>query len=98
VVVLQAGRDEELVRPSAVEDGHRHQLEPHRDVAHPRSFSADATASREARHYDRRMEALRQIDAWDVPFAAAGVTRADAALATRGDTDRSVRLASVSKP
>lgn len=44
------------------------------------------------------MEALRQIDGWDVPFAAAGVTRADATIATHGDTLRSVRLASVSKP
>ena len=44
------------------------------------------------------MDALRQIDGWDVPFAAAGVTRVDAAVATRGDTRRSVRLASVSKP
>ena len=44
------------------------------------------------------MEALRQIDAWDVPFAAAGVTRGDALVATHGDADRSVRLASVSKP
>jgi CubicO group peptidase (beta-lactamase class C family) len=52
----------------------------------------------EARHYDRRMRALRQIDAWDVPFAAAGLTRADAAVAVHGDAARSVRLASVSKP
>ncbi|MGZ8687647.1 MAG: serine hydrolase domain-containing protein [Gaiellaceae bacterium] len=44
------------------------------------------------------MDALRQIDAWDVPFAMAGVTRADATVATRGDTRRAVRLASVSKP
>jgi CubicO group peptidase (beta-lactamase class C family) len=44
------------------------------------------------------MEALRQIDAWDVPFAAAGVTRADATVAVHGDVGRSVRLASVSKP
>ncbi len=44
------------------------------------------------------MDALRQIDGWDVPFAAAGVTRADATIATRGDTGRAVRLASVSKP
>ncbi len=44
------------------------------------------------------MDALRQIDDWDVPFAAAGVTRADATVATRGDVRRSVRLASVSKP
>lgn len=44
------------------------------------------------------MDALHQIDGWDVPFAAAGVTRADAAVATHGDAKRSVRLASVSKP
>ena len=44
------------------------------------------------------MEALSQIDAWDVPFAAVGVTSATATLATRGDTHRAVRLASVSKP
>ena len=44
------------------------------------------------------MEALGQIDTWDVPFAAAGVTRVDGPVATRGDTGRSVRLASVSKP
>ena len=44
------------------------------------------------------MEALRQIDDWDVPFAAAGVTRAGATVAVRGDTQRAVRLASISKP
>ena len=44
------------------------------------------------------MEALHQIDAWDVPFAAAGVTISDHVVATRGDTLRRVRLASVSKP
>jgi CubicO group peptidase (beta-lactamase class C family) len=44
------------------------------------------------------VEALHQIDDWDVPFAAAGVTRADGLLATHGDTTRSVRLASVTKP
>ena len=44
------------------------------------------------------MDALHQIDGWDVPFAAAGVTRAPGTVATRGDTGRSVRLASVSKP
>ena len=44
------------------------------------------------------MDALHQIDAWDVPFAAVGVTRADEVVATRGDTSRPVRLASVSKP
>ena len=44
------------------------------------------------------MEALHQIDTWDVPFAAAGVARAAGDVATRGDTTRRVRLASVSKP
>ena len=44
------------------------------------------------------MEALHQIDDWDVPFATAGVTRAEATVATRGDTSHRVRLASVSKP
>ncbi len=44
------------------------------------------------------MEALHQIDAWDVPFDAAGVTRAAGDIATRGDRSRAVRLASVSKP
>jgi len=44
------------------------------------------------------VEALHQIDAWDVPFAAAGVTRAGEVVATRGDAARAVRLASVSKP
>jgi len=44
------------------------------------------------------VEALHQIDGWDVQFAAAGVTRVDGPVATRGDSGRSVRLASVSKP
>ena len=44
------------------------------------------------------MEALRQIDAWDVPFVAVGVTSATATLAARGDVTHCVRLASVSKP
>jgi CubicO group peptidase (beta-lactamase class C family) len=44
------------------------------------------------------VEALRQIDSWSSPFAAAAVVRADAVVATRGDTRRVVRLASVSKP
>ena len=44
------------------------------------------------------VQALFQIDEWDAPFAAAGVTTAEAPLATHGDTDRPVRLASVSKP
>ena len=44
------------------------------------------------------MQALFQIDAWDVPFAVAGVTGAEGTIATRGDTSRALRLASVSKP
>jgi CubicO group peptidase (beta-lactamase class C family) len=44
------------------------------------------------------VEALHQIDAWDVPFAAVGVTRAAEVVATRGERARAVRLASVSKP
>ena len=44
------------------------------------------------------MRALEQIDAWEAPFAAAGVTTAEGVLATRGDVQRAVRLASVSKP
>jgi CubicO group peptidase (beta-lactamase class C family) len=44
------------------------------------------------------VDALWKIDAWEVPFAAAGVTRADTTIATRGDVTRCVRLASVSKP
>ena len=44
------------------------------------------------------MHVLLQIDEWDVPFAAAGVTRAEATIAVRGDVSRVVRLASVSKP
>ena len=44
------------------------------------------------------MEELHLIDGWDVQFAAAGVTRADGVIATRGDALRPVALASVSKP
>jgi len=44
------------------------------------------------------VEALHQIDGWDVPFAAAGVARPGDVVATRGETTRPVRLASVSKP
>jgi CubicO group peptidase (beta-lactamase class C family) len=44
------------------------------------------------------VQALRQIDHWPVPFAAAGVTTPAGDLATHGDTGRVVRLASVSKP
>jgi CubicO group peptidase (beta-lactamase class C family) len=44
------------------------------------------------------VQALFQIDTWEAPFAAAGVTTADQLVATHGDTLRAVRLASVSKP
>lgn len=44
------------------------------------------------------MDALLQIDGWDVEFAAVGVTDRAATLASRGDTSRVVRLASLSKP
>ncbi len=44
------------------------------------------------------MQALFQIDGWEAPFAAAGVTGVGTTLATRGDTHRAVLLASVSKP
>jgi CubicO group peptidase (beta-lactamase class C family) len=44
------------------------------------------------------VDALRQIDDWETPFAAAGVTRPAGPVATRGDSRRTVRLASVSKP
>jgi CubicO group peptidase (beta-lactamase class C family) len=44
------------------------------------------------------VQALFQIDEWHAPFAAVGVTTAEAPVATRGDTDRPVLLASVSKP
>lgn len=44
------------------------------------------------------MDALHQVDAWDVAFAAAGVTAAAGTVATHGDLTRSLRLASVSKP
>jgi CubicO group peptidase (beta-lactamase class C family) len=43
------------------------------------------------------VEALRQIDAWPVDLAAAGVVAADADLEVRGPDDVVVRLASVSK-
>jgi CubicO group peptidase (beta-lactamase class C family) len=44
------------------------------------------------------VDALHQVDAWDVPFASVGVTRPDGVVATHGDASRAVRLASVSKP
>jgi CubicO group peptidase (beta-lactamase class C family) len=44
------------------------------------------------------VQALRQIDAWPVPFAAAGVVRAAGERMTCGDASRVVPLASVSKP
>jgi len=44
------------------------------------------------------VQALRQIEAWPVPFAAAGITRAGDGPVTEGDADRVLPLASVSKP
>jgi CubicO group peptidase (beta-lactamase class C family) len=44
------------------------------------------------------VDALEQIDGWEVAFAAAGVARADEVVAVRGDRGRIVPLASVSKP
>jgi len=46
----------------------------------------------------RRVQALRQIDGWPVPFAVAGVVTEDGRLETHGDISRVLRLASVSKP
>jgi CubicO group peptidase (beta-lactamase class C family) len=46
----------------------------------------------------RAVDALWEIDGWDVPFATAGVARAGGTIATRGDVRHAVRLASVSKP
>jgi CubicO group peptidase (beta-lactamase class C family) len=46
----------------------------------------------------RRVQALRQIESWPVPFAAAGVVTGDGRIETQGDATRVVRLASVSKP
>jgi len=44
------------------------------------------------------VQALVQIDVWDAPFAAAGVTDPVRTAATHGDAQRAVPLASVSKP
>jgi CubicO group peptidase (beta-lactamase class C family) len=44
------------------------------------------------------VQALRQIECWPVPFAAAGVVGPGGIVATQGETKRAVRLASVSKP
>jgi CubicO group peptidase (beta-lactamase class C family) len=46
----------------------------------------------------RRVQALRQIDGWPVPFAAAGIVTTDGRVETHGDPSRVVPLASVSKP
>ncbi len=46
----------------------------------------------------RRVRALRQIDGWPVPFAAAGVVTVDGRRETHGDAARVLPLASVSKP
>jgi CubicO group peptidase (beta-lactamase class C family) len=44
------------------------------------------------------VQALRQIDAWPVEFAAAGLVDPEGRVTTHGDASRPVRLASVSKP
>ena len=44
------------------------------------------------------MQALRQIDGWPVPFAAAGVVTSGGELWSQGAADRVVPLASVTKP
>jgi CubicO group peptidase (beta-lactamase class C family) len=46
----------------------------------------------------RGVQALRQIESWPVPFAAAGVVIRAGQTEMHGDTGRRVRLASVSKP
>jgi len=43
------------------------------------------------------VDALRAIDEWDAPHAAAGVVRADGVVATHGPRDLPVRWASVTK-
>src|SRR5262249_51188128 len=48
--------------------------------------------------YRAAVDALRKIESWDVPFAAAGVTDATGTIATHGDARQAVLLASVSKP
>jgi CubicO group peptidase (beta-lactamase class C family) len=44
------------------------------------------------------VQAFAQIDGWDAPFAAVGVTMPGGTLAVRGDRRQAVLLASVSKP
>ena len=44
------------------------------------------------------MRALRQIEEWPVPFAAAGVVTRGGLVEAHGDAGRILRLASVSKP
>jgi CubicO group peptidase (beta-lactamase class C family) len=46
----------------------------------------------------RGVQALRQIDAWPVPLAAAGILTREGRVETHGDASGVVRLASVSKP
>jgi CubicO group peptidase (beta-lactamase class C family) len=44
------------------------------------------------------VQALRQIESWPVPFAAAGIVRPGGVVETNGDAGRVVALASVTKP
>jgi CubicO group peptidase (beta-lactamase class C family) len=46
----------------------------------------------------RRVQALRQIEAWPVSFSAAGAVTGEGRTETHGNAARAVRLASVSKP
>src|SRR3954470_21292487 len=52
---------------------------------------------RSMRIASRAVEALRRIDEWPAPHAAAGVVRADGVVATRGDAERVYRWASITK-
>src|SRR4029453_13141163 len=45
-----------------------------------------------------RVQALRQIDAWPVEFAAAGIVDRDGQVATHGDVSRVARLPWVLNP
>ncbi len=51
-----------------------------------------------ARLVSPSVRALDQVSSWPVPFAAAGVTSAEATIAVKGDPAFPTRLASVSKP
>jgi CubicO group peptidase (beta-lactamase class C family) len=58
----------------------------------------EETSRRSIGLVSRAVRALLQIDSWGAPFAAAGVTAPERAIATHGDVRATVRLASVTKP